>query len=275
MNSMKDIVIRPPKSLAAIDFYELWGYRSLFRSMVTRRIKTEFDRQYLAWLWPVFRPLLMVLLFSLFRNYSQARVGVEIPYPLYAYGGLILWFMFTEATLETATSIKQNAGLIQKVYFPRIFSPLSSIISNFIVFGITIIPLGLMMLWFGVYPGWNVLLLPLVLVQIALLIMGVGCIFSALGLGSNDWDRFLTFALYAGLFVSPVIYAPSMIPENAQAIYSLNPMVGLLMAFRSTLFDGFPFPVGEWIYSSAFVIVIAALGIYMFQKVEKDIVDRL
>jgi lipopolysaccharide transport system permease protein len=272
---MREIVIRPPKAFSQIDFKELWQYRQLFRSMVKRRIKTEFQQQYLAYLWPVFRPLLMVLLFTLFRNYSQARTGVKIPYTLYVYSGLILWFMFTEATLETATSIKQNARLIQKVYFPRIYSPLSAIASNFVVFSISIIPMVIMMAWYGVFPGWRILFLPVVLLQVGLLIFGIGCIFAALGVGSNDWDKLLGFVLYVGLFVSPVIYSPTMIPENAKAFYSSNPMVGLLMAFRSALFDGFPVSVESWLYSSVFVLVIAALGILLFQRAEKNMVDRL
>jgi len=272
---MDEIVIRPPKAFTQVSLRELWNYRALLRSMVRRRLKTEFHQQYFAYVWPVFRPLLMVVLFSLFRNYSQARTAVDIPYPLYVYGGLILWFMFTEATLETATSIKQNAGLIQKVYFPRIISPLSALAANFIVFSITVIPLAGMTVWFGIFPGWKILLLPVVLGQVALLVFGIGCIFAALGLGNNDWDRLLGFVLYIGLFVSPVIYAPAMIPENAQTLYSLNPMVGLLMAFRAVLFNGFPWPGMEWLFSSGFVVVVALLGLVAFQRAEQNMVDKL
>jgi len=270
-----EIVICPPKAFTHINLRELWAYRTLFDSMVKRRLKAEFNQQYLAYVWPVFRPLLMVVLFSLFRNYSQARTGVDIPYPLYVYAGLILWFLFTEATLQTATSIKQNAGLIQKVYFPRVISPLSAIAANFLIFSITAVPLVGLMVWFGVFPGWHLILLPVVLLQVALLVLGIGCIFAALGLGNNDWDRLLGFVLYVGLFISPVIYAPAMLPEHALPVYSLNPMVGLLMAFRSALFADFPWPGIEWAYSSAFVVVVATTGLFVFQRAEKHIVDRL
>ena len=109
----------------------------------------------------------------------------------------------------------------------------------------------------------------------ALLILGVGCIFAALGLGTADWDRFLSFALYIGIFVSPIIYSPSMLPEKAQLIYSLNPMSGTLLAFRSALFDGFPWPLGEWYYSCGFSVLIAIVGVFIFQRAEQNMSDRL
>ncbi|SEH30270.1 ABC transporter permease [Magnetospirillum fulvum] len=272
---MKEIIIQPPNAFAKIDLVELWAYRSLLKSMVRRRLKAEFDQQYLAYVWAVFRPLLMVLLFSLFRNLSEARMGVDIPYPLYVYGGLILWFFFTEAVQQTATSVKHNAGLIQKVYFPRIISPLSAIIANSASFAITVVPLVLMMVWYGSYPDWRIILLPAVLLQIAVLIFGLGCIFAALGLSGNDWDRFLGFSLYVGLYVSPVIYSPSMLPTNALPYYSVNPLVGTLMAFRASLFHGSPWPQWEWAYSCAFSLIVAVVGLVMFQRAEKHIVDRL
>lgn len=272
---MKEIIIRPPSRFTLVSLRELWTYRTLLNSMVRRRLKAEFNQQYLAYVWPVFRPLLMVLLFTVFRNLSEARTGVSIPYTVYVYSGLIVWFMFTEAVLETATAIKLNAGLIKKVYFPKILSPLAAIGANFVIFSISIVPLSCMMIWFEVYPSWRIILLPVVLAEIALLIFGIGCIFSSLGLDNKDWDRFLGFALYLGLFVSPVIYAPSMIPHKALFFYSLNPMVGLLMAFRSVLFSEFPLALNEWIFSSIFVVIVAIIGFVVFQRTEKYIVDRL
>jgi len=270
-----EILIRPPKGFSGINLKELWDYRGLLYVMIRRRIKAEFGQQYLAFVWPVFRPILMVILFSLFRNLSHAKTGVDIAYPLYVYGGLVLWFFFTEASLQTAAFIRQNAGLIQKVYFPRIIGALATVFANFVFFSITVVPLLFMMIWYGTFPGWHILLLPLVLLQVGFLIFGVGCIFATLSLASNDWDKLLGFLLYIGLFVSPVIYAPSMLSEHARIFYSFNPMVGLLMAFRSALFDGFPWPYATWLFSSVFVMVVACVGFFVFQRAEKHIVDRL
>lgn len=271
----RETIIRPPKAYGFVSVGELWAYRRLLRSMVRRELKSEFNQQYLAYVWPVFRPILMVVLFGLFRHYSDARTGVEISYLLYVYSGLIIWFKFTEGVQDAAASVKKNAGLIKKVYFPKLLSPLTAILANLVTFSISAVPLIVMMIIFDTYPGWNVLLLPIVIAQLALLILGVGCVFAAVGLANADWDRFLGHLLYMGLFVSPVIYAPAMIPENAQFYYSLNPMVGLLLAFRSALFEEFPLPLYPWIYSLAFSAVVAVVGVVIFQMKEKHMVDRL
>ena len=271
----KEFVIRPAQTFTKINFKELWEYRSLFESMVRRHIKTEFHQQILAYIWPVFRPLLMVFLFTAFRNLSEARTGVNISYPIYAYSGLILWFMFIEAVTETSSSIKRNAGLIKKVYFPKILAPLAIITANFAIFSLNIVPLIGMMVLYNVYPGWNILLLPIVLLQLSMLILGIGCIFAALGLNNNDWDRFLGFALYVGLFISPVLYSPGMFSEKYHLFYSLNPMVGFLLAFRWTLFSDFPIPLNEWLFSSILGLIIAFIGLVLFKRAEKHFADGL
>lgn len=275
MIKTSEIVIRPPTTFAAIDLGELWRYRSLLRSLVTRRIKSEFDQQRLAYVWPVFRPVLMVALFSAFRGLSNAQTGVTIPYPLYVYAGLALWFFFIESVQATASSLKANAGLIQKVYFPRILAPLAAILAHLYTFSVTVVPLVVLMIWFGAAPGALLVMLPLVLLQVVALIFGIGCIFAALGLGSGDWDRLLGFLLYIGLFVSPVIYDPSMLPDSARGFYAINPMVGSLMGFRAALFDGMAFPWWEWLYSCAVTLMAVTVGLLMFQHAEKRIVDRL
>lgn len=269
------IIIKPPRGFASIRFRELWSYRALLMSLVRRRIKSEFDQQYLAYVWPVFRPVLMVLLFSAFRGLSNARVGVDMPYPLYVYAGLALWFYFIEAVQQAATSLKQNAGLITKVYFPRLLVPVSAIMANLYMFAITIVPLTAMMIFFEAAPGMNFFLLPLVLLQVLVLIFGIGCIFAALGLGNRDWDKFLGFVLYIGLFVSPVIYSPDMFPEHVRPIFALNPAVGMLMGFRAALFEGMAFPWAEWLYTWAFALIATAIGLLMFQRVEEHLSDRL
>lgn len=273
--SVPEIVIRPPRAFASIKLRELWAYRFLLLSMTQRRLRMEFDQQHLAWLWAVARPLLMVLIFALFRNLSEARTGVHIAYALYVYSGLVLWFHFTETVQDTAASVKQNAALIQKVYFPRIINPLAAILANLVTLSIAIVPLALMMLAYGEFPGWRLVLLPAVILQVELMIFGLGCLFAALSLTSADWDRLLAFALYIGLFVSPVIYAPAMLPANAQPLYALNPMVGSLLAIRSSLFAGFDWPAWEWNYSLAMSATVAVVGLLVFQRAEKHLVDRL
>jgi lipopolysaccharide transport system permease protein len=228
-----------------------------------------------GFVWAFTRPVLYVLVFALFRNLSGANTGVDIPYPLYVFSGLIVWYYFLDAVMSSAGALQRDAGLLSKVYFPRIITPLVPIISALANLVLGCIPLAIMMIWFGVYPGWRLILLPVVLIQCLVLVAGVGTLVATLSLNSRDWDRFLQFTLYLGIFVSPVIYAPTMIPKAAQTVYSLNPLVGTLLAFRSTLFDSFEFPLPQFLYSVAVSVILFALGIWTFRRAEMEMVDRL
>jgi lipopolysaccharide transport system permease protein len=269
------VVIRPAQAFKGIDLRELWAFRTLLFQLSMRRFKTTFEDQYLGLVWAVARPLIMMFVFVTFKNLSSARVGEEIPYFLFIYSGLILWFYFIEAVVETSGAVRQDISIIKKVYFPRIISPLSAIFGNLMVLSISAVPIVVMMIVFGEYPGWRIVLLPLVMAQVALLILGVGCLFAALSLLGRDWEQFLAFALYVGLFVSPVIYAPSLIPEAYRAIYFANPMAASLMAFRSALFDHASFPWTTWLYSCALTVLVLAIGIYAFQRAERFFSETL
>ena len=272
---IKEIVIRPPKRLPTLDVMELYRYRGLLKSMVVRQVKLEFSETYLSYFWAVARPLLMVAVFTLLRNLSQAQTEVTIPYPLYLLSGLILWFYFTEAVSDTSNAVRSDLGLIRKIFYPRLLSPMAAVLSNLSKLAVASVPIVLMMLYYGVVPGWQLLLLPAVLLQCVLLILGVGSMFAALTLTRRDWEKFLGLILYIGLFISPVIYAPEMIPEKARIMYSSNPMVGTLLGFRSAICAEMPFPWAEWFYSLAFSVVMVAVGLAMFQRAEKRFVDEL
>lgn len=274
-NNAQEIVIRPPRSVSHISLRELYAYRSLLGGLAWKRFRAEFEDQYLGFLWAVARPLIMMFVFLTFKRLSSAQVGVEIPYPLYVYSGLVIWFYFIESVVETSSSVKTDIGIIKKVYFPIIISPISAIMGNLLVFSISFMPLGIMMMFFGEYPGWRIIILPVVLLQVAVMILGIGCLFAALTLVSRDWERFLTFALYIGLFISPVIYAPSMIPQSLLAFYFANPMAGTLMAFRSSMFAHSHFPWPEWLYSCGFSVAVLAAGVVAFQWVGRTFSERL
>lgn len=271
----KEIVIRPPGRFTSVDVWELYRYRSLLKSMVVRQIKIEFDQMYLSYFWAVARPLLMVVVFALFRHLSEARTGVTIPYPLYLLSGLILWFYLVEGVMDTSTAVRRDLHLMRKVFYPKLLSPMATNLSNLYKLVIAGIPLVLMMFYYGVSPGWQIVLLAPVVLQLALLVFGIGLMFVALNLSNQDWGKFLGLVLYLGLFLSPVIYAPEMIPEEARDVYALNPMVGALLGFRSALFADLPFPWPEWFYSLMFSLSMAVIGLMMFQSAEKRFVDEM
>lgn len=270
-----ETIIQPASAAMRFSFGELWRYRHLFVALVWRNIRMEFDATRFGAVWACVRPLLYAVVFGLFRNFSGADTRVDIPNLLYIYSGLLLWTYFTESTTISAGAVRSDVSLLTKVYYPRILSPLVPIIANLFSFGVGLIPLVAMMIWYEIRPGWPLLLLPLLLLQCVALALGLGTIVSTLTIEHRDWERFFAYTLTIGLWLSPVIYAPEMIPLRIRDLYHANPMVGLLMGFRATLFDGFPIPVWEWTYSAVCTVVVLIIGVWMFRRTELSLAERL
>ncbi len=272
----KEIVIQPPSGLMHIDLRELYEFRHMIRSMIWKNIRVQFSDLYLKFFWAFARPLAMLAVFIFIKNYSGADMYVvNITYSLYLYSGLILWFYFVESTNGTAKSVERDAALMKKIYFPRMISPIVPLFSSLYSFGITLFPLIVMMVWQDTYPGWRLLLIPLVMLQCMVLIMGTGTMFASLSLFSKDAERFLKIALYLGIFVSPVIYSPDKITSKSQIAYFLNPMAGTLLAFRSCLFNDFPFPLWQWLYSLVFSLLFLIAGLRMYRRADMHFADKL
>jgi lipopolysaccharide transport system permease protein len=270
-----EVIIRPAANSLRLNLRELYRYRHLFWSLVRRDIKLQFESMYLGVAWVTVRPLLMVSLFALFKRFSGANLHVPIPYMLYVYSGLILWFYFVEALTNTSRAIQKNASLITKVYYPRIINLLVPPLAGLYGLGIAAIPLLVMMIWQNVLPGWQVLLLPLVTISTALLALATGTIFAVLSLNSMDFDRLLSQIIYIGFYVSPVIFAPGLIPESARFFYYINPMAGLLVAFRSTCFGAYPFPISEFVSALIITLVLILISLFIYQRTEMYLADKL
>ena len=254
---------------------ELWKYRHLFVALVWRNVRLEFDATRLGSAWAIARPILFTLVFVLFRGFSGADTRVDLPYGLFVFSGLVLWQYFLDAATSSAGAIRLDSALLTKVYYPRLLTPLVPVVASLVSVAIAAVPTVAMMFWYGVWPGWLLILLPLVLIQAAALALGVGTLVSAISIENRDWERALVFVLSLGLWLSPVIYAPSMIPEPLHDLYHLNPMVGLLLAFRAALFDGFPLPLGDWLYSLVCTAGVLTVGIWAFRRTEALLADNL
>lgn len=272
-----DIVTRigPVAPGFAVVFRELWQFRHLFAALVWRNVRVEFDATRLGSAWAIARPILFTIVFVLFRGFSGANTFVELPYSLYVFSGLVLWTYFLDAATASAGAIRLDSALLTKVYYPRLLTPIVPVFATLVNVAIALVPLVVMMVWYGVHPGWPILLLPLVLLQAVFLALGVGTLVSSISIENRDWERALAFVLSIGLWLSPVIYAPTMIPGILRDIYHLNPMVGLLLAFRGVLFEGFPMPWWEWAYSAVCTVMVLLLGLWAFRRTEAQLADRL
>ena len=269
------IVIRPHRPWDNLDVRQYLRSRYMLRNLIYRDLRAQFDNMYFGVVWMVARPLLMVGMFVFFQRYSAAAVQVSLPYALYLFTGLVVWFSFVEATQQAAGSLHAHADLLKKVYYPRLFTPLAASISQMASMAIAAVPLAAMILYFRQLPDWHLLMLPLLVLILVLLAFAIGTLVACLTLRNRDAERALSFCLYLGLFVSPVIYSPAMIPEAARAAYSLNPMVGILEGFRAALLGPGVFPWTSFGYSAAFTAGTLILAAFVYSRVEAVLVDEL
>lgn len=271
----KELVIRPPTGFGKFDPAEYYRYRHMLMSLVSRDIKSQFDEMHLGFIWAVIRPLTVAFVFTFFKHFSGTASGLEIPYLLYVYSGLAFWYYFTDATMQTAGSVKKDAAIISKIYFPRLIVPMVPIMSNLVGLGVAMVPLAIMMIFYQTMPSLTILLLPVVVAQCMLFIFGLGTLFAALTINNRDLEQFLSFALYIGLFISPIFFVPDLLPAWARALMFLNPMNGTLSALRACLFDGIAFPVASWMYALGISCLMCLVGSLAFRRAELTFVDKL
>ncbi len=271
----EEVLIRPVSKLSDLKLRDLVKYRHILWRMVYRDIRLQYDDLALGFFWSAALPLTMMLTFMFLKRFSRANMYETVPYSIYAYSGLILWFNFREVCAKVMYSVGKESGLIKKVYFPRLYLPLIPVFSSYYNLALAAVPLGIMMVITRLYPGFRLILLPLVMIQYSMLTFGIGTIFTTLSLIKKDFERTLLLILYVGLFISPVIYAPDMIPVKLRTIYLLNPMAGTLLAFRSCLFNDFPFPFWEFGYSCVVSVIFLVVGTIMFKKSEIYFADKL
>jgi lipopolysaccharide transport system permease protein len=270
-----ELIIRPPSGFGDIDLFEYFRYRHLLFSLVRRDIKSQFEQLRFGFVWAVLRPISVMVIFTLFKKFSEANTFVKVPYYMYIYSGLIFWYYFSDATIQTTASLRKDAAIISKIYFPRLITPIIPIFSNLNSLAIASIPFLMMMAWHQSLPDWTILMLPFVLMQCMCLIFGIGTLFAVLTINNRDYEQLLSFVLYLGIFVSCVFFMPEMVPEWERPLLYLNPMTGTLLALRACLFEGFDFPVFLWIYSLIFSIVALVIGVLAFCRAEAVLVDKL
>ena len=277
MQQVEDQVvhIQPFSKSQAIFWKDVFDHRQVFKAMVIRNWKLQFQTKYLSYLWPIAQPLMVTIAFMFLRRATNASPDVAIPFPLYLFSGLVLWYYFVRVTTEVSASLRREAGVIKKIFFPRILIPAVPVAQNLMNFAVAAIPTLLLMIYFQVLPSWNIFLLPFVILQVMALCFGIGCIWAAVTLIAEDLDQVLGLLLYVALFVSPVMFAPTGRSSVIDRLLSLNPMSGSLMAFRSTLFADIPFPWMSFGYSLVFSAVALQLGIRTFRRMENDMVDNL
>jgi lipopolysaccharide transport system permease protein len=266
------IKIRPPRRWVPVNFHELWEYRELLYSFVSRDVKIRYKQTVLGFLWAIIQPLFLMVVFSLFFGRLAQVPSDGIPYPLFSFAALLPWTLFAEGLTRSSTSMVNNANIMTKVYFPRLIMPISGILSPLVDFIIAFVILLLMMAYYGFVPTIAIVLFPFFILLALMTSLSVGLWFSALNVKYRDFQYTIPFIIQIWLFASPVVYPVSMLPPSWQYIYALNPMVGVIEGFRWALLGTKP-PDFLILVSAVVVVLLLVGGLFYFKRMEQYFAD--
>lgn len=276
-------VIKPKERLLQVDFKELWRYRDLCMLFVRRNITTQYKQTILGPLWYIIQPAMTVIMYMVVFG-GIAKIPTDgLPQPLFYLSGICLWQYFNDCLSKTSSTFTANAGIFGKVYFPRMVVPISTVISNLLRFGVQF---GLFLVVYAVYqlfvmPGqihtnWYALLLPVLVLMLAGLALGFGVLFSSLTTKYRDMQLLMDFFVRLWMYATPVIYPLSTITnEKLRFVMSLNPLTGIVEAFKYGFLGEGQFSWGLLGYSFAFMVVLIAVGVVVFNRVQRTFMDTV
>ena len=275
MNSPKPTLsIVPTSGWQAINLPELWQFRDLLTTLAQRDVKLRYRQTSLGVLWVILQPLLAAGIFSfVFGKVAKLPAPNGIPYLVFSYAGLLAWNAFSSTLTKTSSCLLQNSNLVSKVYFPRLALPLSTVFSTLIDFGVAFVVMIILMLVNHVVPTLGILLLPVWLLLIVLLALGIGLYASALMVSYRDIQYVLPVVTQFLLYASPVAYSASLVPAKYRLIFEINPLTGLLEAFRWSLLGVGNFPLAAVTYSAIITVVVLVAGAFSFKSMERKFAD--
>ena len=276
MNSPVDLprtLVKPSRGWVSLRLGEIWEYRELLYFFIWRDVKVRYKQTALGVSWAILQPFLTMVIFSLFFGRLAGVPSDGVPYPIFAYTALLPWTFFAHGVTLSANSLVSNANLVKKVYFPRMAIPVASVLSGFAdlvpAFGVL---LG-MMLYYGIYPSAQVAWLPVFVLLALIAALGVGIGLAAINVHFRDVRHTVPFLVQTWLFITPIAYPSSLLPEHWKTLYALNPMVGVVEGFRWALLDTEPAPGPiVWVSASA-ALVLLLVSALSFRRLEKTFAD--
>ena len=269
-----EIVIKRQKGWIPINFSELWAFRDLLYLLAWRDIKVKYKQAALGILWAVLQPLLTMIVFTVLFGRLAKVPSDGIPYAIFVYTGLLPWNYFSGALSSSGNSLIANSNLISKVYFPRLIIPASASLAGLLDFFISSIILIGMMFYYHFTPHlFGIILIPVLLFLIFTVAIGCGLWLSALNVEYRDFQYVIPFLIQLWMFATPVIYPVTMIPQKYRWILSLNPMGGIIEAFRASVLGHQPVNWSLLAISSVIAALIFITGLLYFRRVERSFAD--
>ncbi|MSR59769.1 MAG: ABC transporter permease [Planctomycetaceae bacterium] len=267
------IVIRPTAGWRSINFGELWRSRELLFFLIWRDVKVRYKQTVFGAGWAIFQPVMTTIVFNVvFGKFGKMAESVELPYPVFLYAALLPWTFFAGAVSQGGISLIQSRQMISKIYFPRLLIPFSAVGGQSVDFAISFLVMVGMMVWFGVAPSLNLLLLPVLVVGTIVAALGASTLLASLSITYRDFRYVIPFMIQLWMFACPVPYDISRVPQEWLLLYALNPMAGMVDGFRSALL-GQPFHWSVLGVSFASTGILFIAGLAYFRRVERRFAD--
>ncbi|MCX5699126.1 MAG: ABC transporter permease [Candidatus Omnitrophica bacterium] len=253
---------------------DLWRYRELFFFLAWRDVLVRYKQTVIGIAWSVIRPLLTMIVFTIIFGKLAKLPSGNVPYPILVFAAMLPWQFFANALSDSSGSLVTNANMLTKVYFPRLVIPASTVIVSLVDFFISFVILIVLMIWYRFIPSWHIIALPFFLLLAFMVSFGSGLVLATLNVKYRDFRYIVPFILQFGLYISPVGFSTSIIPEKWRLLYSLNPMVGVIDGFRWAILGG-----NEQLYWPGFIvsllitIFLLLMGLCYFRKTERVFAD--
>ena len=266
------IVIEAVRGWEFPDFRELKAYRDLFYFLVWRDIKVLYAQTILGFAWAILNPLIQIVIFSIIFG-KVARIPTDgIPYVLFSTVAIIPWTYMAESMNASSQSLVAGQNMLGKVYFPRVIYPITPVLSKLVDFGISLLLLVAVMIYYRIEPTWNLVYLPLLILLMMAVPMGIGLWLSALAIRYRDVKFAMPFVIRMLIYSAPILYTASSIPEHYRFLYSLNPIVAVVEGFRACLL-GLPMPWEYILPGAAMAALLLVFGAIYFRRMERVFVD--
>jgi lipopolysaccharide transport system permease protein len=271
------VVIQPTRGLNALHLRALWQYRELLYFLVWRDLKVRYKQTALGVTWIVLQPVVSMVVFSLLFGALLKVPSNGVPYPIFSFAALLPWNYFAGSLTRSSASLVGSSNLITKVYFPRLVIPLSGVLSGLADFGVAFVVLMVMMAFYRITPTWGIVLLPGFLLLAMLTALGFGLWLSALNVRYRDVNYLVPFLVQIWMYLTPVIYGSTLVPEQYRWLLGLNPMTAVVEGFRWALL-GNAAPAsqtapGVLVLSLAIVAVVLITGLFFFRSTERTFAD--
>ncbi|MCC7447213.1 MAG: ABC transporter permease [Anaerolineae bacterium] len=267
------IIIQPAKGWVPLKIRELWQHRELIYFLIWRDVKIRYKQTVLGTAWAIVPPFMSMVVFSIFFGGLAKIPSDNIPYPIFTYTALVPWTLFASGLTQSSNSLAGAAGLITKVYFPRLVIPIAALLSGVVDFALAFVLLLAMMLYYGLVPTINVIFLPLFLLLALVTALGIGLWLSALNVQFRDVRYIVPFLTQFWMFATPIVYPSSLLSPEWRIIYGLNPMAGVVEGFRWALLGTDSAPGPMILVSAAASLGLLISGAFYFRRMEKAFAD--